>query len=474
MIPWSLIYYILEWGLRVFMLVAITRRKPPGSAMAWLLIIFFLPIPGAILYSLVGDYRLPQRRFNKHRRLLEQMRGISEKFRAHPNIVRPQVAPDLTPAVNLARSLGEMPILGGNAAELFTDSAETVEKIVGDIDSAQHHVHMLFYIFADDESGRQVTDALLRARKRGVQCRLLLDSVGSKPMFRTLAPSLLEQGVEVHEAMPVGIFRSKFSRIDLRNHRKLVIVDGRIGYTGSQNIINPDYGSKKWVWEDVMIRIEGPVVAELQMVFAGDWYFETRQLLTEDDFFPQPETRGPMPIQLLPSGPNYPTENYQRLVVASLYGAHRHVMMTTPYFVPDGPLLQAMQAAANRGVKVDLIVPRKSNHPLVDAASRAYYEDLLQAGVNIHLYGNRLLHSKMMTIDDSIAFVGTGNFDIRSFTLNFEVSLIIYSARMTEQLRRLSLRYIKDSIPVELWRWRKRPEGQKVLQDIAKLLSPLL
>jgi cardiolipin synthase len=458
----------------VMMLVVVNRPRPPGSAMAWLMVIFFLPWVGLVLYVLVGENHLPRRRMEQHARLVGELLAVRRRIEAHPSLVRPELGPESMAAVTLAEHLGYMPILGGNDVELMTRTEDVIDRLVADIDGAEHHVHLLFYIYADDQTGRRVADALARAVQRGVKCRVLVDSVGSTRMLKRLGPRMVAQGVQLRETLPVGIFRRRMARIDLRNHRKLAVIDGRIAYTGSQNIVNADYGHKDIAWHDMMARLTGPAVWELQAVFLADWYFDTDELLDGGEVFPDPPVAGTIPVQTLPSGPSYPVENYQRMVAAALHGAREHVILTTPYFVPDEPFMQALQVAVLRGVTVELIVPERSDRWLLTAASRAYYGELLDAGVKLHLYSAGLLHSKTMSIDHAVAFLGTSNFDIRSFALNFEVNLLLYDKDVTERLRTEQQAYITDSIELTAEQWRERPMGQKILQNIAKLLSPLL
>jgi len=469
-----LLYGLIGWGIRLAMLVVVPRHRKPVSAMAWLLIIFFLPIPGLILFLLIGNYQIPRRRIQHHRELLQAIQSTRRRSAGHPHIAGPELSKELSCTFALAKSLGDYPILGGNDCELLTNTGDVVDRIVADIDAAQRHVHMLFYIFADDETGRRVGDALARAVRRGVICRVLVDAVASHRMLRTLGHKMLEQGILLRAAMPVGLFRRRMARIDLRNHRKLAVIDGRVGYTGSQNIVNADYGRGGLRWTDLMARLVGPTVLELQGVFLSDWHFETREILDDEDVYPTPALEGSVLAQTLPSGPNYPTENYQRLLVAALYEAREHVVLTTPYFVPDEPFMQALEVAVRRGVKVDLIVPERFDQILVGAASRAYYDDLVNVGVNVHLYRPGLLHSKTMSIDRSLALIGTGNFDIRSFTLDFEVNLICYGQKMTDSLREVQDRYVKDSVPLDPLAWKQRPRIRRLGQNLAKLFSPVL
>ena len=226
--------------------------------------------------------------------------------------------------------------------------------------------------------------------------------------------------------------------------------------------------------EHLAARLTGPVVLELQAVFVGDWYLETDQMLDGENIFPEPPVTGDVFVQTLPSGPNYSTENYQRLLVAAFHAARRHVVMTTPYFVPDDAFLEAMQTVAFRGVDIDLIVPQRNNHVLVGAASRAYFGELLDVGVRIHLYTDGLLHAKTVRIDDEVAFIGTSNFDIRSFALNFELNLLLYGTPIVDALRAHHDAYLARSEQLDPEAWRHRPVLRQTAQNLVKLLSPLL
>ncbi|NLE36989.1 MAG: cardiolipin synthase [Pirellulaceae bacterium] len=455
------------------MLVVVTNRRR-GSPMAWLLIISFFPVPGLVLYLLIGENRLPRRRAERHARLLDDLGEIARWFEGHPAVVHPALPPDQESFVLLAERLGSLPIVGGNEGKLMTDTDEVIDRLVEDIDAAERHVHLLYYIYANDKTGQKVADALSRAATRGVKCRVLVDAVGSRPMLKRLAPKMIGEGVEVRPALPVSLFRRGFARLDLRNHRKLAVIDGRIAYAGSQNIVNADYGHKDLAWHDMSVRLVGPVVLELQTVFVGDWYFETGEVLAGKEIFPEPPMLGSIAAQTLPSGPDYPTENYQRMVVSAMHTARRHVVITSPYFVPDEAFLQAIEVAVLRGVNVEIILPRRCDQVLVGAASRAYYEDLLRLGVKLHLFDDGLLHAKTMSVDDSVALVGSSNFDIRSFELNFEISLLFYGADVTAYLRHLQRAYMAQSRQLASEEWSRRPRLNRVGENIARLLSPVL
>ena len=474
MISFSSILYIAEWIVRVAALFFVVRKRRPTAALAWLVVIYFQPWIGILLYLLIGRHRLPWRRTRQYSRFVKRLEHLKKQFDQHPHVTHPELGPQCRTAITLAERFGSMPILDGNSVTLISDTNEVIRQLAADIDQAKKHIHMLFFIFRNDATGRRIANALKQAARRGVTCRLLLDAVGSWSTLRSISHDLKKAGIEIYDDLPVGFLRRRASRIDLRNHRKIAVIDGVTGYTGSQNIIDHDYGHKDLTWCDVTARLNGPVVQELQTVFLEDWNFRTHELLDEQDVFPTPKPSGAIPAQVLPSGPNYPVESYQRLVVTVLYSARERVVITTPYFVPDEPFLQAMQVVAQRDVDVNLILPVKTDHPLIDMAGRAYFEELLEAGVRIFAYEDGLLHAKTITVDDSIAFLGSSNFDIRSFSLNFEINLLLYGQEATQNLRERQMEYLNNSHAIKLSDWQHRSSYKRLVHDVAKLFSPLL
>jgi cardiolipin synthase len=470
---WAWIFFLSEWAIRLAMLVVVPFRRTPAAAKGWLLLVFFEPWVGLALYLLIGRAKLRRWQREQLARLPEAMAGVVGRLAKHPNIFHPEVGRALSQAVTLAENLGQSPILGGNAVELLTDYDGTIARLVQDIDRAMNHVHLQFYIFADDRATAPVIEALGRAVQRGVRCRVLADAIGSRSALRTLRPKLTALGVAVHEMLPVGLVPWKKGRLDLRNHRKIVVLDGRVGYTGSQNLICATF-KKGLTYEDLMARVTGPVVLELQYLFAADWFLETNEVLDGEAEFPGPEIAGDIPAQALPSGPAFPTQNNQRLFVALVHGARKRVVLTTPYFIPDDPLLQALQTAVLRGVEVHLVVSEAGDQPIVALAQRSYYEELLEAGVWIHPYRANFLHAKHLSIDDAVALIGTSNLDIRSFVLNAEVMLMIYDPGVTARLAAVQEGYFANSEVLTLAQWQQRSFASKVAQNLARLLSPLL
>ena len=474
---WLVLYAIAEWSIRIVMIAVILRRRfAPGTALAWLVLVMFLPEFGLAVYLLLGVNYLGRRRARSHRLAVTQARARQNPDRLARFVTRPEIDPQQRNMIRQAERISGNPIVAGNDAELISDADTLCDRLTADIDAAQHHAHLLYYIFSPDSIGQRIGDALIHARQRGVTCRLLADAVGSRPLFRSgLYRDLLSHGVEVHDMLPASPWRRKLARIDLRNHRKLAVIDGHTAYAGSHNAVNDDYGHKhagKWI--DLSGRFTGPIVAQYQQLFCEDWAFETDQTLAGDDLFPPIEPTGEIAAQLVPTGPNHEGESFRRVLVAALAAAQRHIIMTTPYLVLDEPTLLALAMASDRGARVDLVVPSKSDHPLVAAAGRYYYQTLLEAGVHIHTYNGGMLHAKTITVDDAFALLGSANLDIRSFYLNFEVNVLLYGAQVTQHLRFAQQRYLSQCDPVVLSAWRKRSVIQQYAEGAASLFSPLL
>lgn len=479
---WLLFHQLAEWAIRLAMVPVILRRRfIPATALAWFTIIFFLPEIGLLLYLFIGDARLGRKRTRLHQKVIGLSRQEGRMSRQKQHIIRPKVQPELESVILQAEIIGGMPILGGSHVQLMGDTDALFAQVAKDIDEAKHHVHLLYYIYVADETGNLISEALMRAAKRGVTCRLIVDAVGSIAFrYSNMPAKLREAGVQVCIALPVSPMRAWFARIDLRNHRKLAIIDGHIGYTGSHNVVNVDYGrgarGKKLQWIDLSGRYTGPIVHQFQIVFLEDWAFETGENLdsSSDSLLPAIAPVGEMAAQTVPTGPSEDDTRLPNVLLAAINAARRKVVITTPYFVPDEPTFVALLMAANRGVAVDLIVPRKSDTWLVSTAGKFYYEPLLAAGVRIYQHHAGLLHSKTVTIDDAFALLGSTNMDIRSFHLNFELNVLMYGAQITRELRFAQTSYLADADEITLSGWRNRPAWKRYASSAASLLSPLL
>jgi cardiolipin synthase len=468
---WATLLVVSDWAIRLVMLPIVPTRRSPEAAKGWLLFIFFVPWLGLALYLLIGRPRVPRWRTERFRQFVHRIDPIRQKLRALPLLAPPAVESQYAPSVRLATDLGMLPNLGGNAVELLTDYADTLERIARDIDAATGSVHMCFYIFGADEQTAPVIDALGRAVARGVACRVLVDAFGSRPRIPRLVPRLKSLGIEVRVALPVRVGR-KAARFDLRNHRKLVVIDGRIGYTGSQNMVAADF-KPGLTYSELMVRVEGPSALQLQAVFASDWFVESADYVG-DACFPAPVAAGDTPAQVLPNGPSSSTLPAQRMVVNLIHSATRRVVVTTPYFIPSQAFEEALATAVMRGADVHLIVDDHIDQFLVGNAQRSYYESLLSAGVQVHAYKAAFLHTKSVSIDRQVAWIGTCNMDMRSFELNEELVALFFDARIAGQLAAIEEEYMRGSERITLDVWRQRPFLAELIQNLARLVSPLL
>jgi cardiolipin synthase len=458
---------ILDWGIRLLALLTIPARHPPAAARTWLLLVGFVPLFGLPIYLLLSRPWLAPVRISRQREVSAQIRA------AHPPLVGAVDAATVDACaglIRLARRLGDLPACAGNRVDLLADYAGAIDDLAAGIDAAQTRVDLLYYIVADDASGVRVLAALRRARARGVACRLLVDALASKTFLHTSADALRADGIDVR-AMLLDRLWAAAGRLDLRNHRKLAIVDATVGWLGSQNLVSPDFiiGAPN---VELVARVRGPVVAQLQAIFDGDWYIETGQRI--DSGVPIVPHAGIALTQMIPGGPAYPFENARDIVVALIQHARREIMLCTPYFVPDEAVLRALCIAALSGVEVNLIVSARSNQALVDWAQRAYYAELLRSGVRIHRFQPGFLHAKHISVDAEIGMIGSINLDVRSFALNAESGLLVYSAEVTARLQTLQRGYIGDSIELTLEEWQRRPLWQRSVEGLARLANGFL
>jgi cardiolipin synthase len=467
--------------IRLATIAIVPQLHTPSVAMTWLLVIFFWPLPGLALYLVFGSFRLPARRAERHKAILK---NLDRSCCAVWDAERPEEEElpggllRLYRLASLAAKLGDMPPTGGNRMRIIDSTEEMVTTLVKDIDSARHHVHLLYYIFARDDVTEPVLEALERAAARGIPCRLLVDSLGSRRFLKKEAPSLKKSGIQVVGTLPLSMFRRDplSARFDLRNHRKIAVIDGRTGYTGSHNMIEPSYGGKAkgLLWKDLTMRVEGPATLQLQRVFLEDWYVETLELLDERAGEPLFSHDGGHILQTVPSGPSYRTENYQRLVVSALHSASEEIVITTPYLIPDESLVEGLEVAVLNGAAIKLVIPRRSDQFLVGKAAMAYYDLLMDKGVRIFLYDEGVIHAKTMSVDGNLCFFGSSNFDIRSFTLNFEINCVIYGENSVAPILMEQKKYLGASAELSRSEWGERPFIFKSVEGVAKLMSPLL
>jgi len=478
-VPWWLL--IVDWVVRIGVAIHIIfRRRPVTASLSWLVVLVFTPVIGIFAYFLVGETRLGKRRAREYERLSKELDLLAVGIWKHQCTDEQETSDEWRPIARLGAATSNFPAIRGNKLSYIVKSEEFLEQVARDIDSATHHVHLLTFIWDVEGRNKAIAEALIRAAGRGVQCRVLVDGVGGKHFFRSALPEQLRaEGVQVVEALPVSPLRMIFARIDLRNHRKLVIIDGRTAYVGSQNITDSTYRSTRFrktgPWIDASVRIEGPGAQSLALVFLRDWLLDAEEVINDfEPFLPDiPCPDEGSTVQVVPSGPGPSPDTIRQALVTTIYSAREELVMTTPYFVPDDATRMALQSAATRGVSVTLVMPSVSDSILVAAASRSHYLDLLESGVKILHYTKGLLHAKTVTADRRIAIIGSANLDQRSFFLNFEVSLFIYDSDAAGSLRFMQTSYIEESLEITLPEWRNRSYGRIFLDNAAQLLGPL-
>ncbi len=469
----------------------IMRKRPHGITFAWLIVILLIPFVGAIAYLFFGENRISDKRAARARESQDHYQYWLNSLKGRSPVNWEDKAESCLPLHNQAEKLIGIPAFAGNHLELIETPDEILEAITNDIRGARSTCHLQFYVWQEGGKVTEVEEALLEAAARGVTCRILVDSIGSSEFLKGERKKVLEEaGIKVQESLPAGLIKAVFARIDIRNHRKIVVIDGEIAYTGSQNMVDPRFfkqNSGVGQWIDVMVRITGPVVESIAGTFVSDWFLESNeQIIGSLDIDADiadvrrrtdvhlVEKTGDTAVQLVPSGPGMVPEAIHSLLLTTIYSARDELVLTTPYFVPDEPLLTALKSAAQRGVNVTLILPDKNDSRLVQAASRAHYYDLSSSGVRIMHFRGGLLHSKTITVDREFSLFGSVNLDMRSFWLNFEATLFIYDRDFASRLRTILARYEDQSREIELRDLERKPVINRFKENVALLIGPLL
>ncbi|UNK71028.1 cardiolipin synthase [Microbacterium sp. H1-D42] len=470
-----IISVLVVFAINIIALIYIPRDRKPTAAMSWLLLIFLVPFFGIALYLLIGNFLLPKKR-----------RGERDRITAVLGETTPDTQADdprwFQRVVEQNHDLTAMPEVDGAAMTLIDDYQGSIDAMADAIDQAQKYVHIAFYITAWDDTTRKFLKAMEDAVQRGVTVRLLADYIASRkiPKSDETFAELDRIGVKWSWMLPVRPFKGEYQRPDLRNHRKLVVVDGVVGFVGSQNLISRDYNAEKNIkrglmWHELVSRVEGPVVAQVDAVFHVDWLIETGEDLVDERVAASDIPRaGDLRCQLVPSGPTFGTENNLRLFLSLIHGATERVILTSPYFVPDEAMLYAITTACQRGLDVQLFVSELGDQGLVYHAQRSYYSALLRAGVRIFLYpAPYILHAKHFSIDDDVAVIGSSNMDIRSFSLNAEISMMVRGESFVAQMREVEEKYRTLGRELTLAEWEREPAKSTFLDGLARLTSAL-
>lgn len=477
---WALV--VVPITLQVIYLIRALLRphREPASRLAWVVVILVAPVVGVIAYILFGDTNVGRRRIARLRAALKRLPSLveinAEDLDGHG---QPRVPERYAPLFRVGASISSYPPVGANRAQLMHDSDSTIDAIIADIDAATDHVHLLFYIWLPDGNGVKMVEAVKRAAARGVTCRVMVDDIGSRLLIRS--PHWRDMGaakVRLARALPVGIalLRPLKGRIDMRNHRKIVVIDNAITYCGSQNCADPAFAIKaKYApWVDVMMRFEGPIVLQNQHLFASDWMAHVNEDLSELMRRPLPRPKAGFTAQVVGTGAAVRYSAMPEMFIALMNAARSELVISTPYYVPDEPLQAALCACAHRGIATSIVFPQRNDSWIVAAASRSYYRELLDAGVRIYEYAGGLLHAKTLTLDGEVTLIGSANLDRRSFELNFENNILFHDPSMTAEMRERQQSYIDAAVPIDdraVSRW-TRPH--RLWNNAIAMLGPVL
>src|ERR1700722_5510370 len=482
MLHHSLIAIALLTLLELTIIVRILLRphRDPASRIAWVVVVCMLPLWGMFAYLLLGEVNIGRRRVKRLNAILKPMPQISSHLSRGTRVFTAAVPERYRHLFGLGHSISGFHPVGGNAGCLLPNSNATIYALVDDIDSAIDHVHVLFYIWLSDYNGGRVGGALKRAASRGVTCRAMADDLGSRTIIRSEHwQAMRGAGVHVAAGLPVGnpLLRPFEGRIDLRNHRKIVVIDDRITYCGSQNCADPEFlvKAKYAPWVDAVMRFEGPIARQNQFLFASDWmtYVDENldELLSKGLPLPLP---GGVPAQVIGTGPTVRYSAMPEVFESLMFAARREIVITTPYYVPDESLQNALCTTAYRGVDTTIVFPARNDSGFVGAASRSYYAELLTAGVKIYEYLGGLLHTKSLTMDGEVTLIGSANMDRRSFELNYENNILFYDVALTGTMRERQLEYIVRSnrvTPETVAAW---PLWRQLWNNLIATLGPVL
>ncbi len=467
---------VTDYVIKFLAIGVLPSNRKPSSAMAWLILILIVPLAGFVLFLLLGRTSLGKGRLSRQREADDAIRAATDRLPMAP-VDGPAY---LGSMVTLNYNLGSLPLQAGNRVDLIPGYHDAIAAMTHEVAAATRSVEVEFFISAWDDVTAPFFEALVAAAARGVKVRLLFDHMGSRgiPGYADFEKRLDGSGIDWRPMLPVRPLKGQFQRPDLRNHRKILVVDGRVAFMGSQNLIEPGYNKPKnhaagREWVELVARIDGPTVTALRAVFAKDWYTETHERMGEEFAASTPTDHvDGVAAQVLPSGPGYVTENNLRLFTALIYSARTRVSLTSPYFVPDEPLLYAVTTAARRGVDVELFVSEEGDQFMVYHAQCSYYQALLEAGVRIYLYpAPAVLHSKHFTIDGDVAVIGSSNMDMRSFALNHEVSVMLTGGDVVARFRRVEDDYRALSRELTLDEWRQRSKVQRYLDNTMRLTA---
>ena len=463
----TLLYCLTILGL---VLVVIFENRNPVKSMAWIAVLLMLPGLGILFYFFFGQDNRKQR-IVSHRSYRRIKKGAYKQAIGKASSPIPANYHRLSKLLN---QMGDAPLLYGSNIGIYINGKEKVDALLKDIRSAKHFIHIEYYIFMDDEVGQMIKDALIAKVKEGVCVRFIYDDVGSWSTKKRFFHEMRQAGIEVYAFLPVAFPRFT-SKVNYRNHRKIVVIDGLVGYIGGMNIANRYVDGLEWgTWRDTHFRIEGEGVHGLQMAFLLDWYVVSQEILVDKLYYPQPKVFGDNLLQVITSGPTGLWRTLLQAIIHMVSNAKKYIYIQTPYFIPPEGLNKALLTAALSGVDVRLMIPKRSDTKMANWATRSFIEEMLCAGVSLFFYQPGFLHSKLILTDDTVSCIGSANMDFRSLEHNFEIAAFVYEEAFTKTMKEHFLADCKQCEPISFPRWKARPKLIQLKESFMRLFSPLL
>lgn len=476
---WVVLNILLGITILFVIMVIVLENRDPIKTVSWLLVLFLLPLLGIILYLYFG------RNFRRNKFFL--VKGITDEL-SIDHVLQEQLSrlnqqvfirnEKLVPMRNMMRLLlnnSKSLLTECNRVRILNNGRQTFGSMIYELENARHHIHLEFYIIEDDTIGNRIKDILVRKARAGLSVRVIYDGVGSWSLSSGYIRELTEAGVEVGAFLPVR-FYALANKVNYRLHRKIVVVDGRIGFVGGLNVADRYWRGlgKNAMWRDTHLRIEGAAVRSLQTIFLMDWNFVKEQQVKQSGLFPEVQVQDQCLVQIVSSGPDSDYQSIMQAYFAAIASARQYVYLSTPYFLPNESILTALKTAALSGVDVRILLPEKNDSWVVGHSSRSYLREVLEAGVKVYFFMKGFTHSKLMIVDDVFSSVGTANMDIRSFSQDFEVNALIYDEALTLSLKKDYLFDLEVSLELRLEDWLNRPVKDKITESVARIFSPLL
>jgi cardiolipin synthase len=463
----EIVYLITAIGV---IIVIISENRNPLKTITWIMVLIFLPIIGLVIYAFFGQDYTKRRTISTRMYSKIKTRPLAQ-IDTSELVHYPSQHVEL---IKLLRNSNQAPLLYGSSVEFFIAGRDKFDALFVDIQKAVEHIHIEYYVWDDDIIGNQLKELLIQKSAEGVKIRVIVDAVGSWKVKNSFYEQMRSAGIEVEEFMKVT-FPMLTSHANYRNHRKIVVIDGQIGYIGGMNVADRYiYGPSWGNWRDTHVRIEGKGVQGLQSVFLIDWFMVSKSLITARKYFPPLESCGDSLMQIASSGPYSSAREIMQGFMQAIFGAKASIYIQTPYFIPPDGLFEALIAASIRGVDVRLMVPRKSDSLFVQLASRSYFKRLMMSGVKVYFYEPGFMHSKLTVIDDSLTLIGSANFDVRSFEQNLEVEAFIYCESTARKAKSIFIEDQKSSTAIVLREWMKRPVWMRFKESFVRLFTPLL